>query len=238
MAVTTGKVRASFVHIFTPRVPDNGGEAKYSITLLIPKNDTQTLNTLYTDMERAKQEGIQKFGGNIPPQCKIPIYDGDGYRTSGEAFGEECKGHMVITASAKQQPVIVGLDMQEILNPADVYSGCYVRANVNFFAYNSNGNKGIGCGLNAVQKIEDGEPLVMRVTAQDAFGGANAYAGFSAPASPTGYMNPPQGMTSPAVYPQQPVQTGYQQPVYPQPAYQQIDPITGRPMSTGVMGIS
>ena len=176
MAITTGKVRASYVHIFQPRTPENGGEPKYSVTLLIPKTDTATINSIYAEIERAKQEGAQKaFNGSIPPQCRTPIYDGDGYRPSGEAFGEECRGCMVITASAKQPPVIVGLDMQNILNPADVYSGCYIRANINFFAYNSNGNKGIGCGLNAVQKVGDGEPLGGRVSAEEAFGGANAY---------------------------------------------------------------
>lgn len=261
MAVTTGKVRASYVHIFTPRVPDSGGEPKYSVTLLIPKTDTATLNALYADIERAKQDGAQKvFGGNVPPQCKIPIYDGDGYRPSGEAFGEECRGCMVVTASAKQQPVIVGLDMQNILNPAEVYSGCYVRASVNMFAYNSNGNKGIGCGLNAVQKIEDGEPLSMRVSAEEAFGGANTYG--NAPYSPQQTFRgaaPGYQVQSPA-YPQPPVygtsmpaQPPYQQPVMPQgtsypqaPVYgapgqtpaQQTDPITGRPMmSGGVMGV-
>ena len=251
MAVTTGKVRASFVHIFTPRTPDNGGEAKYSITLLIPKSDVTTLNALYADIERAKQEGAQKaFGGNVPPACKIPIYDGDGFRPSGEAFGEECKGHMVVTASAKQQPVIVGLDMQNIINPADVYSGCYVRASINMFAYNSNGNKGIGCGLNAVQKIEDGEPLSMRVSAEEAFGGANSYNGAqtafqTAVPQPyqqqTAYQQPQQNYPPVQTYTQQPAYqqapvTQYQQHVYQQP--QQIDPITGRPlMSGGVIGV-
>lgn len=222
MAVTTGKVRASYVHIFTPRVPDNGGEAKYSVTLLIPKSDTATLNTLYADIERAKQEGAQKaFNGNVPPQCKIPIYDGDGYRPSGEAFGEECKGCMVMTASAKDKPVIVGLDMQEILNPADVYSGCYIRASVNMFAYNSNGNKGIGCGLNAVQKIEDGIPLTVRVSAEEAFGGANAYSGAMMPQSMYGV--PGQPAAAPPAY---------QAPGYPQqPAY--TVPPLGAPASYG-----
>ncbi len=178
MAITTGKVRASYVHLFQPRTPDSGGEPKYSVTLLIPKTDTATINSIYVEMERAKQEGAQKaFNGNIPPQCRTPLYDGDGYRPSGEAFGEECRGCMVITASAKQQPVIVGLDMQNIINPADVYSGCYIRANINFFAYNSNGNKGVGCGLNAVQKIGDGDPLGGRVSVEEAFGGVNAYNG-------------------------------------------------------------
>lgn len=222
MAITTGKVRASYVHVFQPRVPENGGEPKYSVTLLIPKTDAATLNALYADIERAKQEGAQKvFSGTVPPACKIPIYDGDGYRPSGEAFGEECRGCMVMTASAKQQPVVVGVDMQNILNPADLYSGCYIRANVNFFAYNSNGNKGVGCGLNAVQKIADGEPLSMRVSAEDAFGGANAYNGAPAATQPYQAVQPqgypgmaPAGYPQPAAQPV-PVQPPYQAPAYP-----------------------
>lgn len=255
MAITTGKVRASYVSIFQPKVPQNGGDPKYSVTLLIPKTDTTTINGIYAEIEKAKQEGAQKvFGGNVPPMCKIPLYDGDGVRPSGEPFGEECRGHLVMTASAKLQPSIVGLNMENIINPAEVYSGCYIRANINFFAYNTNGNKGIGCGLNAVQKIEDGEPLTARVTAEEAFGGSNTYsavpampypaavpAGIQYPQMPAGgYQQPaPAHMTF-----QQPVpaQMAFRQPVppadYPQQAGGQIDPITGRRVLTGgVMGL-
>ncbi len=259
MAITTNKVRASYVNIFQPRVPENGGDPKYSVTLLIPKSDTATINAIYAEIEKAKQEGAQKvFNGNIPPMCKIPIYDGDGYRANGELFGEECKGCMVMTASAKMQPIIVNTDMQNIINPAEVYSGCYIRANINFFAYNSNGNKGIGCGLNCVQKIEDGEPLTARVSAEEAFGGANTYTGAnmampSTPGIAMGYPAPPQmqnyqmpqqapvpmqGYQTPqqAPLPMQSYQTPVQQPPYQQT--QQIDPITGRPLlSGGIMGL-
>ena len=165
-----------------------------------------------------------------------------------------------MTASARLQPSIVGLDMQNIINPAEVYSGCYIRANINFFAYKTNGNCGIGCGLNAVQKIEDGEPLTARVSAEEAFGGSNTYNAVpamsypgAAPAVPYPAGNPYPQM--PAGGYQQPVSTAYpaqpapapmafqQQPIpaltgYPQQAGQ-IDPITGRPMLTGgVMGLS
>ncbi len=246
MAITTGKVRASYVNIFQPKVPQSGGDPKYSVTLLIPKNDTATINGIYAEMEKAKQEGAQKvFGGNIPPMCKIPIYDGDGVRPSGEAFGEECRGHLVMTASAKLQPSIVGLNMENIINPAEVYSGCYIRVNINFFAYNTNGNKGIGCGLNAVQKVEDGEPLTARVSAEEAFGGSNTYGGTSAMTYPAGnpYQQMPAGGYQQSVSAAYPQQMTFQQPApapmgYPQQAGQ-IDPITGRPMLTGgVMGLS
>ncbi len=221
MAITTGKVRASYVNIFQPKAPQGGGDPKYSVTLLIPKSDIATINSIYAEIEKAKQEGAQKvFGGSIPPMCRVPLHDGDGVKpASGEPFGEECRGCLVMTASAKLQPSIVGLDMQSIINPADVYSGCYIRANVNFFAYSSNGNKGIGCGLNAVQKIEDGEPLTARVSAEEAFGGSNTYNGMPV-ASYQGAVPVYQ-----AGNPQQ------------QPG-QRIDPITGRIMlAGGVMGL-
>ena len=103
MPITTGVVRASYVNIFQPRASQNGGDPKYSVTLLIPKNDTATINGIYAEIEKAKQEGAQRvFGGSIPPMCKTPIYDGDGVRPSGEPFGEECRGCLVMTASAKQ----------------------------------------------------------------------------------------------------------------------------------------
>lgn len=256
MAITTGKVRLSFCHIWEPQAPQNGqGDPKYSVTILIPKTDTATLNAIYTEMAAAEQQGVaSKWGGVKPPIVKNPLYDGDGVRPSGEPFGEECRGCMVMTASAKNQPSVVDLQVQPILNRADVYSGCYARVSINFFAYAQNGNKGIGCGLNAIQKIEDGEPLSGMVTAEEAFGGANAYAGVSqAPgypqytAQPQAPAQPMQGQALPSysyTAQQQPM-PGYQSYVPPQAPVQPmqgqtlpVDPITGQPILTGgVMGI-
>ncbi len=262
MSITTGKVRASFAHVFQPHAAPGSNDAKYSITLLIPKTDAATLNAIYSAIELAKQAGVQKtFGGVTPPVINTPIYDGDGTRPNGEPFGEECRGHMVLRASSREQPSVVDLNVQPILNPADLYSGCYIRASIDFFAYNQSGNRGIGCGLNAVQKIEDGEPLTSRVTAAEAFGGSNAYtapagAGFQPAAYPAAPVSPVQGQ--PAAYPAVPVLPAQSQPAgypvapavqtpvvhpsgYPQagtPVQPAIDPITGRPMASGgVMGI-
>lgn len=225
MSITTGKVRASFVHVFQPHAAQGSTDARYSITLLIPKMDAATLNAIYAEIERVKQAGIQKdFGGVLPPVLNIPIYDGDGVRPNGEPFGEECKGHMVLRASSRAQPSVVDLHVQPILNPSEVYSGCYVRASIDFFTYNKSGNRGVGCGLNAVQKIEDGEPLTSRTTAAEAFGGSNAYIG-SASSAGNGYSSLSYEGTSHAV-------------VYPAGSSQAVDPINGRPIVPGgVMGI-
>lgn len=251
MSVTTGVVRASFVHVYQPASSLGGGDPKYQISLLIPKNDLGTLNSLTAEIEQVKQSNAQQFGGQTAG-LKIPLYDGDGVMPNGGAWGEECRGHMVLRASSKDQPTIVDTNVQPLLSPNAVYSGCYVRASVNFYAYNQPMNKGIGCGLNAVQKIADGEPLANRVSPEEAFGGANAYTGAGQGQTfQPGQYQPPASNPQPGGYTQPPAPTGgYAQPAAPtggytlpsaqgQPAaYSQIDPITGQPIVPGgVMGI-
>ncbi len=169
--LTTGEVRISYEHLLKPYAQQPGAEEKYSVTVLIPKSDVATKQRLDAAVQAAISEGVaSKWGGVRPPQPSIPIHDGDGLRPNGEAFGEECKGCWVMTASSKQRQDIVDANMNPIIEPTEVYSGMYARVCLNFFAYNSNGKKGIGCGLGPVQKTRDGDPLGGRITAAEAFG--------------------------------------------------------------------
>jgi hypothetical protein len=232
--VVTGKVRLSYVHLFTPYVSQQGGEPKYSATILLPKTDIATKYKIDAAINAAITEGISsRWNGVRPPMLAIPVYDGDGVRPSdGMPFGDECKGHWVFTASSKQAPEIVDLSMQRILNHTEIYSGIYARVSVRFFPYASNGKKGIGCGLGPVQKIQDGEPLGGRVSAASAFGD-NAGMSISTQQS-TVYPQWPVYNSLTAVNVQQPV--NFQRPLYPQ-QHVQFDPITGAPINGGVMGI-
>lgn len=237
--ITTGRVRFSFTNIFTPRAPQEGGEPKYSLTILIPKSDVATIQAIQQAMEIAVQDGISStFGGARPPRLNMPLYDGDGVRpTSGEPFGEECKGHMVMTASSLQQPSVVDVNVQPILNQAEVYSGCYGRVSLRFFAYNKNGNKGVGCGLGNVQKLADGEPLSGRTSPADDFGGNNAYNPNQSPQfQPQIYQVPAQAQYQQATPQYQQAAPQYQQPVQQSqvpPAQQgyQFPPVQQQPYS-------
>lgn len=156
--VVTGKVRFSFCHIFEAQEPQGGGDPKYSVTLLIPKSDTATVNKIKAAMTEARENYCKRNGANaIPVKFNHTLHDGDGQRPSGEDFGPECKGCYVITVSSKQKPVIVDAFRNEITDPGEVYSGCYGRASINFYGYNRNGKKGISAGLLSVQKLSDGE---------------------------------------------------------------------------------
>lgn len=160
--VVTGKVRFSFCHVFEPQAPIGGGDPKYSVTLLIPKADTATKAKIDAAMKAARENFCARNGSAALPAVPAhTLHDGDGMRDNGEAFGPECKGCWVITVSAKatQKPVVVDAAGNAIIDPAEVYSGCYGRASINFFGYNSHGKKGISAGLLAVQKLADGEPF-------------------------------------------------------------------------------
>lgn len=241
--VTTGKVRLSYVHLFQPYARP-GQEPKYSVTILIPKSDIATKQRIDAAIQAAIEAGVNsKWNGVRPPQIAIPLHDGDGPRPSdGMPFGEECKGHWVMTASSNRQQAVVDLNLNPIIDQTQVYSGMYGRVNFNFFAYNSNGKKGIGCGLGPVQKLEDGEPLGGGISVEQAFGNAPYQAPQQAPQQPM-YQQPvynqqpayPQQQPAPAqpvqAQPQQPVQ----QPIQQQPV--QYDPITGAPINGGILGL-
>jgi len=145
--LVTGKVRFSYATVFEARAI-NGGEEKFSVTLLIPKSDTNTYQRIMAEINKTLQENVaDTFKGVMPQNPSLPIYDGDGVRPSGEPYGPECKGHWVISAKSNSAPEVVDANLNPIISKNEFYSGCYGRASIRFYAYNRNGNKGIGCGL-------------------------------------------------------------------------------------------
>ena len=163
--VVTGKVRLSYAHVWEP-VSINDSKPKYSVSLVIPKSDKETIKKINAAVDAAIEEGIAKFGGKKPNKAalKLPLCDGDTERDD-----EVYKNCFFVNANSTTAPQIVDRTVQPILDREEVYSGCYARVSINFYAYNTNGNKGIACGLGNIQKIADGEPLGGRTSAKDDF---------------------------------------------------------------------
>lgn len=183
--VVTNKVRFSYEHIMKPYKSPNAAPddaPKYSVTVLVPKTDTATLNRISAGIEAAKQRGLQtkKYKDGTPvDKLPTPIYDGDGFRADGYTpFGPECKGMMVFTAScsADRRPEVVDAGGNPIISPTEIYSGMWGRVSVDFFPYNFAGKQGVGCSLCNVQKLADDEPLgATRATAGDDFGSSDDF---------------------------------------------------------------
>ena len=171
--VITGKVRFCYEHVFEPQALNEGETPKYSVCILIRKDDTATLDKVKKAIEAAKLVGKAKIAdknGKIPSNIKIPLRDGDEERGDDPAF----EGCYFLNASSNRRPSIVDRNLEEIMSRDEFYSGCYGRASINFYAFNVQ-SKGIAAGLNNLQKLEDGEPLAGGASAAEDFGGENTY---------------------------------------------------------------
>ena len=168
--VITGKVRLSYANIFEPK-SINGSEPKYSVSLIIPKSDKQQIAVIEEAIENAKERDKGKWNGKIPANLKLPLRDGDDERPDDENYADS----YFMNATSTKAPKVVGLEKDKATGKAielgeeEVYSGCYARVSVNIYGFNAAGNKGIACGLNNIQKIDDGERLGGGSSADDDF---------------------------------------------------------------------
>lgn len=168
--VVTGKrTRWSYANVWEPKAIKDG-TPKYSVSLIIPKDDVETINKVKAAIEAAYKEGEGKLKGNgksVPALTvlKTPLRDGDLERPDDNAYANS----YFINANSASAPGVVDSNCQPIIDRSEVYSGVYGRASINFYAFNSNGNKGIACGLNNLQKIADGEPLGGKSRPEDDF---------------------------------------------------------------------
>lgn len=170
--VITGKVRFSYANVFEPTAMQDGQTPKYNVSIIISKSDTKTVEAIKKAIEAAKEAGKSKIAdknGKNPVNLKTPLRDGDEERPDDPAY----ENSYFINANSERKPGIVDRDLNPIMSRDDFYSGCYGRASINFYAFNVN-SKGIACGLNNLQKLEDGERLAGGSSAEEDFGGDNA----------------------------------------------------------------
>jgi len=163
--VVTGVVRLSYANVWQPK-SINGGAEKYSCSIIIPKEDKATIDAINAAIDAAIKEGAHKFGGKVPPRgaLKLPLRDGDTERDD-EAY----RGAFFVNANSTTQPEVVDKYVRPIIDHSEIYSGVYARVSLSFYAFNSNGNRGVACGLGNIQKVCDGEPLGGRTSASDEF---------------------------------------------------------------------
>ena len=167
--ITGVNTRWSYANVWEPKAME-GGKPKFSVSLIIPKSDTVTVGKIKAAIEEAYRDGQSKLKGNaksVPAlsTLRTPLRDGDLERPDDPAYANA----YFVNANSTSAPGVVDANRNEILDKSEVYSGCYGRASISFYAFNANGNKGIACGLNNLQKIKDGEPLGGRASAESDF---------------------------------------------------------------------
>lgn len=168
LKVVTGEVRLSFVHLLEPHTMDEDKPGAYSCTLLIPNEDTRTLNAIKAAQKAALEAGKDtKFNGKVPNSWKNTLRDGD--EMDPDTYAGYA-GHQFIAVRNSRKPGIVDADLNPIMDASEVYSGMYANVSITAFAYNTSGNKGVSFSINNVRKTRDGEPFgAARTSAADDF---------------------------------------------------------------------
>jgi len=156
---------ASYAYVWKPQEGLDGGEAKYSVTLIMSKKADLTKLK-----EAMKAAAVKKFGPN-PNWKKLhsPFKDGDEERENDPMYA----GKIFITARSSTQPRIVDKDLNPITDEFEFYSGAKCRLSVYAYGYDSKGNKGVTFGLNNIQKLADGERLSGRRAPEEEFADAD-----------------------------------------------------------------
>lgn len=168
--VITGICRWSYVNVWQPKAIEEGAKPKYSVSLIIPKSDTATIEKIRAAIQAAYEEGAAKLKGtskSVPAlsTIRIALRDGDTDRPDDPAYANS----YFVNANSITAPGVVDADRQPIIDTSEVYSGVYGRASINFYAYATKTAKGIACGLNNLMKVKDGEPLGGHSRAEDDF---------------------------------------------------------------------
>ncbi len=168
--ITGPNIRFSYLNVFEPKAMADGATPKYSVSLIISKNDKKTVQAVRAAIKAAYERDASKIKGGaksmpVLSELKTPLRDGDAERPDDEAY----KGSYFINANTTLKPGVVDAACNKIIDKSEVYSGCYGRASITFFGYNAKGNRGIGANLNNIQKLRDGDPLGGRASAESDF---------------------------------------------------------------------
>lgn len=163
--VTFGPCRLSYTHVFSKYNPDGDDKsAKYMTNVLIPAKEKETVAAIQKAIDAAKASGIvSKWGGKEPKKLDMPLRDGD------DKDDDVYAGMLYVNAKSSTRPGIVGRDKAPIVDEEEIYSGVWAYVSVTFYPYDTNGKRGVACGLNNIMKFKDDEKLGGRCSAETDF---------------------------------------------------------------------
>lgn len=172
--ITGTNTRFSYCNVWEAKSIDVG-VPKYSVSLIISKDDVDTIQKVEKATQAAYETGASKLQGNgksVPALAtlKTPLRDGDVERPDDDAYANA----YFLNANSSNPPGIVDVNCDPVLIKDECYSGVYGRASISFYAFNSSGNRGIAVGLNNLQVLGPGEPLGGKASASSDFGDDSA----------------------------------------------------------------
>ena len=153
-AVTTPYATLSFPVLFTPKPRAPGSDPVYACSLLFSPEAQKSPE--YKKMQQAVAKVIKEKFPTVPvKRLHLPFR-----QASEKPYAGYEPGWTFINPWSKNKPGIVDVRLQDVLDPAELWAGQIVRANIMPFHYDTSGNKGISFGLNHIQLIKRDAPRI------------------------------------------------------------------------------
>lgn len=158
----TPEFRGSFVALDKPKrmKGDDKSDPRYQILMPLPKD-----HPFWKKVQEQIDLVAKEKWGKIPPKFKSPIKDGDE-----EAEYDNLAGMSFINASNTRRPGCVDKNLEDIIDPEELYSGAWYRISIRAYAWDHpTGGKGASFSLDNVMKIKDDEKFSGGSSAQEDF---------------------------------------------------------------------
>lgn len=168
----TPECRGSYVNLLEPRPLPQSDDLAWGMQCIFPKSPTveafvKDLKQIYAQviLDKFGKEKSGEIAKILIAKNAFPVRDGDNSADAGSlANAEQLKGcYFINTNNRFRQPHIIGPVGKAVnpddLTPDDIYSGAWYRVMLEFWYYDTAGNKGISTSIAAVMKTKDDENL-------------------------------------------------------------------------------
>lgn len=98
----------------------------------------------------------------LPRKAKLCLIEGDEIADLAEEYDYIEDGDVILKMRRLEkygQPQLWDQDVEAIESPTEMYSGCHVVCDVEFFAWERQTSSGISCRVNGIQKVREDDPL-------------------------------------------------------------------------------
>lgn len=170
--VLTPEFRVAFPAVFQPKRNDLNGKDEFSLVALFPKDAD------LSGLKKAAQDACEKKWGadkaKWPSNMRSPFRDQGERIQAAQAQGKQAPqgyeaGAIYLTLRSAQRPGVVNQNVEEIIDQAEFYGGCWARVSLNAYAYDQKGNRGVSFGLGNIQKVRDDDYFGNKTKPQDDF---------------------------------------------------------------------
>lgn len=147
-----------WARLFEAEAMEEGNDPSYSCAILFKEG--ANIKSIRKAIDAAKKD---QWGGKPPRKLNICLIDDD---REIEDLAEEYEyiepGDVILKLRRYEkygQPQLWDQNVEAIESPTEMYAGCEVVADVEFFGWERKTSAGVSCRVNGLQKVREGEPL-------------------------------------------------------------------------------